>query len=53
MIQDELTKLAEEEEDEEDEEIEAVKDDKQAGKGVEVWFSDESSSLRVVCSTGN
>lgn len=36
MIQDELTKLAEEEEDEEDEEIEAVKDDKQAGKGVEV-----------------
>ena len=36
MIQDELTKLAEEEDDEEDEEIEAVKDDKQAGKGVEV-----------------
>lgn len=37
IIQDELTKLAEEEDDEEDEEMEAVKDDNQASApGVEV-----------------
>lgn len=37
MIQDELTKLAEEEDDEEDEEVDPVKDGKQASQpGVQV-----------------
>lgn len=38
MIQEELTKLADEADEEEDEEAEAVKDDKSASAaGVEVW----------------
>lgn len=47
MIQDELTKLAEEEDDEEDDEVEPVKDGKQASRpGVQVWSADEKFIIK-------